>query len=130
MKMHQLPIHETRLRWSHVSQAYCADETVATPAAGRFIKGPIPLDWIGRAARLPGKALHVALALRYLAGLQKTSTVKLGAKALAALGVARDAKYRALMHLQQSNLIAVEQTPGRLPVVTLLDSTGQRGNAA
>lgn len=128
--MHQLSIHETRLRWSRDSQAYCADETGATPATGRFIKGPIPLDWIGRAARLPGKALHVALALRYLAGLQKTNTVKLGAKALTALGVARDAKYKALMHLQQCSLIAVEQAPGRTPVVTLLDGTGQRGNSA
>ncbi|WP_175976586.1 hypothetical protein [Burkholderia sp. BCC1047] len=78
------------------------------------------MDWIGRAACLPGKTLHVALALQYLAGLQKTHTVKLGAKALAVLGVARDAKYEALDRLQQAGLITVERTRGRAPIVTML----------
>jgi hypothetical protein len=81
------------------------------------------LDWIGRAACLPGKTLHVALALQYLAGLQKTHTVKLGAKALAVLGVARDAKYDALDRLQEAGLITVVRTRGRAPVVTMLVGT-------
>ena len=34
------------------------------PKAGeRFLKGPIPMDWLSAAARLPGKSLHVAIAI-------------------------------------------------------------------
>jgi len=44
---------------------------------GRFLKGPIPLDWIIAAAKLPGKALHVGIALWFLAGLKRSRTVVL-----------------------------------------------------
>lgn len=122
--MTQVSINEVRLSWSPAAQALVPGKPVAN--AGRFIKGPIPLDWIGRAACLPGKTLHVALALQYLAGLKKTNSVKLGAKVLAIFGVARDAKYDALDRLQQAGLIAVEQTLGRAPVVTMLVDTRQK----
>lgn len=122
--MMPVAIDEVRLSWSHAAQALVPVQGQAPGRpvfhGGRFIKGPIPLDWIGRAACLPGKTLHVALALQYLAGLQKTHTVKLGAKALAVLGVARDAKYEALDRLQEAGLIAVERARGRAPVVTIL----------
>ena len=29
----------------------------------KFLKGPIPWDWLTKAAQLPGHALHVALVL-------------------------------------------------------------------
>lgn len=122
--MNHSSISETRLSWSTTVQAFVPGKPATT--VSRFIKGPIPLDWISRAACLPGKTLHVALALQYLAGLQKTDTVKLGAKVLANLGVARDAKYDALVRLQQAGLIAVAQAPGRTPVVTLLYGTAQK----
>lgn len=125
--MKPVAIDEVRLSWSHAAQALVTSQVQAPGKpgylAGRFIKGPIPLDWIGRAACLPGKTLHVALALQYLTGLQKTHTVKLGAKALATLGVARDAKYEALDRLQNAGLITVERSRGRAPVVTMLVGT-------
>lgn len=125
-------IIETKLSWSHASQQLIAEQERAPgspgPNIGRFIKGPIPLDWIGRAACLPGKTLHVALALQYLAGLQKTQTVKLGAKALSVLGVARDAKYDALNRLQDAGLIAVQRARGRTSVVTLLIGCSQKAD--
>jgi len=37
----------------------------------KFLKGPIPWDWISRAAKQPGKAVHVALVLWFLAGIKK-----------------------------------------------------------
>lgn len=43
----------------------------------RFVRGPIPAEWLERAARLPGKALHAALAIRYLDGFRETGTVQL-----------------------------------------------------
>ena len=46
-------------------------------ASPPFIKGPIPLAWMKAVAMLPGKSLHVGLALWYLAGVKKTKTVTL-----------------------------------------------------
>lgn len=110
---------ERRLVWNPSAQQFMQ----AAPATGTkvvgFIKGPLPLDWMQRAARLPGKTLHVALALWYLAGLQKSHSVKLASKPLEAMGVSRDAKYDALSRLVAAGLVTVHQQPGQAPVVTL-----------
>jgi hypothetical protein len=110
---------ERRHVWNQASQQFMpvAPETGVRPAG--FIKGPLPLDWMQRAARLPGKTLQVALALWYLAGLQKSLTVKLASKPLDAMGVSRDAKYDALARLAAAGLVAVDQKPGQAPIVTL-----------
>lgn len=110
---------ERKLVWNPAMQQFmpAVPATGAKPAG--FIKGPLPLDWMQRAARLPGKALQVALALWYLAGLQKSQTVKLASKPLEAMGVSRDAKYDALARLAAAGLVAVDQRPGQAPIVTL-----------
>jgi hypothetical protein len=87
---------------------------------GTFLKGPIPMDWLQRAAILPGKALHLGVALWFRAGLVGSMRLKLSNADLAALGVARDAKYEGLQRLKAAGLIAIEQQPGRAPTVTLL----------
>ncbi len=117
---------ERRLAWSPAAQKFVAAVGPSGSASGRntrggFIKGPLPLDWMQKAARLPGKALQVALALWYLAGLNKSHTVRLASKPLEAMGVARDAKYDALSRLAAAGLIAIEQKPGQAPIVTLKD---------
>jgi hypothetical protein len=33
-----------------------------------FLRGPIPFDWLATASQVPGAALHVGLALRFLRG--------------------------------------------------------------
>jgi hypothetical protein len=86
-----------------------------------FLKGPIPLLWLETAAKLPGKCLHVGLALWYLAGVQKSNAVALGNARLQKLGVDRDAKARCLKALQEAGLITVDQQPGRNPRVTFLE---------
>jgi hypothetical protein len=35
----------------------------------KFLKGPIPLNWLSRASQLKGKSLQVGLSLWFLAGL-------------------------------------------------------------
>ncbi|RXZ43125.1 hypothetical protein [Crenobacter cavernae] len=112
-------ITETRRVWRAEQAAFVAAPTTAKPAA--FIKGPLPLEWMKCAGRLPGKTLQVGLLLWYLAGLKKTRTVRLGSKILAEMGVSRDAKYDALARLREAGLIAVEQRPGQAPWVTLLE---------
>lgn len=86
---------------------------------GTFLKGPIPMNWLQRAAKLSGKALHLGVALWFRAGLVGSLTVKLANADLAAMGVARDAKYEGLQRLKAAGLITIEQQPGRAPTVTL-----------
>src|SRR5262249_13109563 len=45
-----------------------------------FLRGPIPLKWLTMASSLPGKALHVALAIWYGSGLRKSAMVPLSRK--------------------------------------------------
>jgi hypothetical protein len=90
-------------------------------AGEKFLKGPIPWSWLVKAACLPGRSLHVAIALWFLAGLGKTPTVKLGQKLASELGIDRHAKDRALHWLIEAGLIRVSRTQGCAPVVTLLN---------
>jgi DNA-binding transcriptional ArsR family regulator len=111
----KIPVAEKRLAWCAKTGSY--KEAARTEG---FIKGPIPLDWISRAANLSGKTLQVALVLWYLAGLKRSTTVSLGAKQLSMMGVSRDAKYEALRRLKEAGLVSVEQSSGRAPLISLL----------
>jgi hypothetical protein len=114
-------VSERRLSWDSASGEFVPIAGCAAPLkAGGFIKGPLPLRWIQAAARLPGRTLQVALALWYLAGLKKTSTVRLTSKPLVEMGVSRDAKYDGLARLEEAGLIAVQRQLGQAPLVSLL----------
>jgi hypothetical protein len=89
-------------------------------AAGRYLKGPVPWDWIVAAAKLPGHALSVGLCLWRLAGAINSRSVVLGNADLRAFGVDRAGKSRALAALEGAGLVAVERVPGRFPTVTLI----------
>ena len=81
-----------------------------------------PLEWETAAARLPGKALHVARALRYISGLTKTNNgIKMQSKVLALFGVSHKAYNRCLRLLETAGLVTVERFPGQTPVVSILD---------
>jgi hypothetical protein len=90
-------------------------------AGGRFLKGPVPLDWLQLASFQPGKALHVAVYLWFLAGLTKSRSVVLPTAKLASLGVDRYAAYRAIRALETAGLVSVVRHRGRHPIVTLND---------
>jgi hypothetical protein len=87
----------------------------------KFLKGPIPWKWIAKAARLPGKALQVALALWFLAGIKSKSVVALSGSVLRDIGVLRHSGYRGLKELEKAGLISVQRHEGRSPVVTILE---------
>lgn len=80
------------------------------------------MDWLSTAARLPGKSLHVAIAVWFTASLNKSATVPLSNLAGLPFGLDRNAKYRALAWLEEAGLIEVERKLGRAPIVTLLGS--------
>ena len=85
-----------------------------------FIKGSINYGIISRAAKLPGKSLHVAMAILYLSGMQREKSFKLSGAALEKLGVGRQATYRALDQLEAAGLIRVRRSSGARPIVTPL----------
>lgn len=93
---------------------------IHTRIRGKFLKGPISLGWLSAAAILPGKTLHVGIALWFLAGLSRSATVALSGRVLRLLGVHRHSGYRGLIHLEQSGLVSVVRHSGRNPIITLL----------
>ena len=93
---------------------------VESQKAALFLRGPIPLNWLGSAAALPGKTLHVGIALWWLHGMAKGKPFKLTQKALQTLNVERDAASAALVRLEQAGLIRVERQSGQRPTVSMV----------
>ena len=92
------------------------------PGAGQhYLRGPVPLDWLCAAARLPGKSLHVGIALWFMAGLLRSSRIPISNVLGGRFGLDRNAKYRALDWLEKGGLVAVERKLGRAPAVTILN---------
>ena len=87
--------------------------------AGRFLK-KTSLEPLQRAAALPGRALHLYLAIRHRCDLQRSRTTTLPSAYLRMWGINKDAKYRALLMLESAKLVAVDRRPGHTVVVTIL----------
>ena len=93
---------------------------------GRFLRGPVPLNWLAEAAKLPGKTLHVGVLLWFRAGLTRNVTVHLTGTVARTFGLDRYAKSRALRQLERKGLITVDRRVGRNPVVTILTSQNDK----
>ena len=87
----------------------------------RFLQGPIPLPWLERAGKLPGKTLHVALTVWFRAGVARKRNVRLSYVDLAGLGCKPEAGRRALRALEAAGLVKVDRASGRSPEVTILE---------
>ena len=100
------------------------------PAQGhgdpRFLGASIPLAWLEIAAKLPGRALHVGLVLWAAAGFSRSPAVHLSNILCLRFGVDRNAKYRALLSLEDAGLAVVKRRRGQSPLVTILISTSTR----
>jgi hypothetical protein len=86
-----------------------------------FLKGPIPGKWLQCAAGLPGRALHVGLAVWVAAAMDHSNRAKLTRRHLSRFAVPYDAGRRGLTTLEKAGLVYAERHPGRCPVVTLLE---------
>jgi hypothetical protein len=78
-------------------------------------------DWLAKAAQLNGKALHVGVALSWLAATYRRPAVPLTRRTLLHWHISRDACYDNLRVLEQAELIRVWRLPGRAPVVVLTE---------
>ena len=87
----------------------------------RFLKGPIPMRHIARAARLPGQALSVYLALQHQTALTRRQWVTVPKGLLTQLGVSRDAKARALQQLEAAVLVRVVRAKGKAARVCIAE---------
>lgn len=107
---------------SNIAEVEIATDSLAharTKQNTRFLKGPIPMSYLQRAAVLPGKALAVYICITHQCDLTGRITVTLPKSLLAKFGVSRDAKARALRELERAGLVSVEREPGRAVRVTL-----------
>ncbi len=86
---------------------------------GRFLKGPIPWDWLQKASLQHPKGLHVAINLWFLRAVTKRDTFSLSNKILREMGVSRQAKNQSLKKFNEVDLIDLKQEAGRSPVITL-----------
>ena len=84
-----------------------------------FVKGPTPLPWLSIAAGLPGKAVNVALAIYWLAGMASSRSVKVSAKALAYFCVSQDAYRDGLARLEAAGLVDVDRRVGQRAMITI-----------
>lgn len=113
------PIFDNHLPVKRLQLDVTTGTLVAAQKKEPFIKGPIPLEWLSKAAALPGKTLNVALAIWWLHGMADHKPFKLTRKALEYMNVERDAASAGLTRLEQAGLIRVERKPGQRPTISI-----------
>ena len=87
----------------------------------RFVKGPLPMGWIGGAVRCgDSQALPVLLTLKAKSDATRETWVKPPAAILQAFGIDRMARSRAITALERAGLIEVRRRRGRPPLVSLV----------
>ena len=111
-------IKERRLRFDNQTRQF-----VELRKQELFLKGPIPLPWLSAAAALPGKALNVALAIRWVSDISKAAEIHVTKVALHHFGLSEDAYRDGLKRLEQAGLVAVVRKAGQRARVRLLPMT-------
>jgi hypothetical protein len=97
------------------------EKPTQTMIKGQFLKGPIPIDWLSQAAKLPGKsALLVGIAIWFHSGRTKSKTVVLTSKTMQNFARDRRVKYEGLKLLEEKKLIKVCRRNSKNPEVTIL----------
>ena len=95
---------------------------IETKPSVKFIKGPIPFDWLQSANSLPGKAGHVGVALWFLSGVKQSKIVKVTSEAETLAGCVRQTFAKGLSELEKAGLISVRRNPGQKPTVEILQT--------
>ena len=95
-----------------------------------FLAGPIPLDWLHKAAELPGKSLNVAFAIWWLNGMAKGKPLKLTRLSLKSFCVKREAASAALNRLEMAGLIQLQRSLGKRPTISILPCASSKDASA
>lgn len=99
---------------------FTSGKLVHTPKKQLFLRGPVPLDWLGKAAKLPGKTLNVALAIWWLKGMTHNESFKLTRMSLNMFSIKRDAASMALNRLEGAGLISIKRVVGQRPCISII----------
>ena len=99
-----------------------------TRVKGRFLKGPVLMQWLELAEACPGKGIQIAIAIWHMVGMTGSRTIKIPKAVLQQLGISRYALYRALPGMEDVGLISVLRMPGASPAITVLDVGAKQGN--
>lgn len=83
----------------------------------KFLKGPIPLNWLLKAASISGGAFKVAIVIWFLVGVSNKRTISLPNGLLDKFGVSKRTKYRCLKAMERAGLISISQGKGSSPVI-------------
>jgi len=82
-------------------------------------------DWLVRAARLPGRTLHYAMAVYLLASTSESGAVSPTTQVLARYGITPDAAGDALTRLVDAGLLRADRGRGREARLFLLEAGGE-----
>ena len=95
----------------------------------RFIKGPIPLDWVKASSVCGRRSIDVAVILWFAAGIQRSNPFKLSQTVLSELVIPAKTARRILIRMQSIGIVVVDFHRGRSPLVTILDLPASREDA-
>lgn len=96
---------------------------------GRFIRGPIPLNWILTAGKIGNKALELGCYMWFLAGLKDSQLFDLNlGKTGEEFELSRRSMQRALNALEAARLIEVTRFKGRKNRIKLLFQGDENGS--
>jgi hypothetical protein len=87
---------------------------------GKFVAGPVDVDWLSQARKFGVTTLWVGLFLWFLRGLKRSNSFIVSNLMIQEWGVQPDAKSRALRKLEKAGLITIELRGKRNPLVTLI----------
>lgn len=110
--------------------AVSADELPPAPRPGQrrrlraepFLRGPIPLEWLSRAAALRKPALPAGLGLWFVRGVsKKTGPIRVSAAIRKKMRLSAGQMLRGLRALESAGLVRfVKEGRGRCPVVEIV----------
>jgi hypothetical protein len=86
----------------------------------RFVRGPIPYDWLRVALSFGGKAGNLVFAIWWLAGIERGSPIRLTKQVLSDFKISTRTSRRLLVDFERAGLVSVDRHRGRGPLVTLL----------
>src|SRR5688572_10076790 len=86
----------------------------------KFLRGPIPWDWIQHAMRLSPQCWIVGTHLWFQAGCKRTRTVLFCQTWGEPLGISFYTMRRAIRRMERAGLISIERRPGHGLTVTIL----------
>lgn len=92
---------------------------VAKKTTGYFLRGPIPLVWLQRAAELPGKAYVLCTILWWFHGMNQAKPIKVTAKSLKEFSISEDAYRDGLRRLEQAGLVSVTRNKGQRALIEI-----------